>query len=738
MAKAQDLKIQKALTAELKKQREILAAHTKESKNYKDSVKKIQEIVKKRAEANKRIAEENKRVSKQEKQLGVQMQRNLSTQVDLNNAGKTAVIGAKNLSKQQKTISALIDTDLDQRADLSSIMIDQVKSANDLNDAQLKIGTTLFDNSEIEKQLADQLTGIEQKRLDIMTGRIALGDTEKADALAVLDAQEQQLNIQKDISKFQGMQNDAVNDLQKPMTEIKDKAMQLGATLKAALANPALILIAGLGAAAGQMFQLFKGAQSLKTELGISDEAAVGLQMQISEVSLSMKAAGVESADVAEAQMALINNFGGVAASSTDLLMNMAQLKADFGVSGNAAGALMVTMKAIGASSEQAAMEMAKNVASLAQAEGVAPGQVMQDIANNTEAFAGFAKDGGMNVAKAAIEAKKLGINFDTAVKIADNLLDFESSIQQQMEAEILLGRQLNLDKARQLALSGDIEGLQREVLKNVGTEAEFNNMNVLQRRALAESIGVSVDELSRLASGDLNVSSDAVEPMDAVAEGQKMLSDAMGGVDTGAWILGKAGLLEGKSATTHWEDLEDFADYFRQTKVQPDRFVIDKDIITIGGASPTFDFMLHLIRSRIGYPAALEVASVFVYDETHFSTDAQPLVSLGLLNDFEPRVTKAIRIMESSLDEPIAVTSVAKKLNISSRRLENLFQQHLQTTPGAYYLNLRLLRARKYVTDTLLPMQEIAIRTGFNSLSSFSRSFKQSYHNSPSAYRQK
>jgi len=213
---------------------------------------------------------------------------------------------------------------------------------------------------------------------------------------------------------------------------------------------------------------------------------------------------------------------------------------------------------------------------------------------------------------------------------------------------------------------------------------------------------------------------------------------DAMGGVDTGAWILGKAGLLDGKSATTHWEDLEDFADYFRQTKVQPDRFVIDKDIITIGGASPTFDFMLHLIRSRIGYPAALEVASVFVYDETHFSTDAQPLVSLGLLNDFEPRVTKAIRIMESSLDEPIAVTSVANKLNISSRRLENLFQLHLQTTPGAYYLNLRLLRARKYVTDTLLPMQEIAIRTGFNSLSSFSRSFKKSYHNSPSAYRQK
>ncbi len=213
---------------------------------------------------------------------------------------------------------------------------------------------------------------------------------------------------------------------------------------------------------------------------------------------------------------------------------------------------------------------------------------------------------------------------------------------------------------------------------------------------------------------------------------------DAMGGADTGAWILAKAGLLNGKSATTHWEDLEDFTSNFRRTNVQPDRFVIDKDIVTIGGASPTFDFMLHLIRSRLGYPLALEVASVFVYDETHFSTDAQPLVSLGLLNDFEPRVTKAIRIMESRLDEPISVAAVARKISMSSRRLENLFRQHLQASPGSYYLNLRLQRARKYVTDTLLPMQEIAIRTGFNSLSAFSRSFKQSYHSTPSAYRQK
>jgi len=212
---------------------------------------------------------------------------------------------------------------------------------------------------------------------------------------------------------------------------------------------------------------------------------------------------------------------------------------------------------------------------------------------------------------------------------------------------------------------------------------------------------------------------------------------DAVGGVESAAWILGKAGLLDGRNVTTHWEDLEDFASSFRKSNVQPDRFVIDRSVFTIGGASPTFDFMLHLIRSRLGYPLALEVASVFVYDETHFSTDAQPLVSLGLLNDFEPRVTKAIRIMEAHIDAPISIVSVAEHLAISNRRLEKLFQQHLQCSPGAYYLRLRLQRARKYVTDTLLSMQEIAIRTGFNSLSAFSRSYKKHYQSSPSDYRQ-
>ena len=203
---------------------------------------------------------------------------------------------------------------------------------------------------------------------------------------------------------------------------------------------------------------------------------------------------------------------------------------------------------------------------------------------------------------------------------------------------------------------------------------------------------------------------------------------DMVGGVEAGSWILARAGKLNHKKATTHWEDLEEFSTQFPNTQVQPDRFIIDGDVFTTSGASPSFDFMLYLIRLRYGYHLALEVSSVFIYDGTHIGSDAQPLLSLGNLEQQEPRVASAIRLMEQHLEDTLPLTMIAQQLDLSLRMLGYLFEQNLQTSPGKFYLRLRLQAARRLSLDTRLPMQEIAIRTGFNSLSSFSRQFKAYY----------
>lgn len=205
-----------------------------------------------------------------------------------------------------------------------------------------------------------------------------------------------------------------------------------------------------------------------------------------------------------------------------------------------------------------------------------------------------------------------------------------------------------------------------------------------------------------------------------------------VGGIEAGSWLLAHCGLLDNKCATTHWEDLEEFSTRFPRVQLKTDRFVIDGSVFTTGGASPTFDFMLYLIRVRYGYPLALEVSSAFIYDSSHSATDTQPLVSLGALENREPRVAAAIHLMEQHIDETISVAEIAMQTKLSVRMLEYLFAQTLELSPGAYYRRLRLQAARRLVVDTRLRMQEIAIRTGFNSLPSFSRMFKSYYQQSP------
>ena len=210
----------------------------------------------------------------------------------------------------------------------------------------------------------------------------------------------------------------------------------------------------------------------------------------------------------------------------------------------------------------------------------------------------------------------------------------------------------------------------------------------------------------------------------------------AVGGIEAGTWLLGRAGLLEGHAATTHFEDMEDFRTAFPGTDVRADRYVIDGPVFTCGGASPALDLMLHLVRARHGMGLALSVASVFIYEQSRAPSDTQPLVSLGQLERSDPRVAAVIRLMESHIDEPLTIAAISKRIGVTPRTLELAFAKHIGETPGHYYLGLRLAAARKMVTDTRLPMTEIATRTGFSSAAAFSRAFGERFGGAPMSLR--
>jgi hypothetical protein len=190
-------------------------------------------------------------------------------------------------------------------------------------------------------------------------------------------------------------------------------------------------------------------------------------------------------------------------------------MKVFFGVAAEDSIALAKQMSIISGLSVESALAQQQSIASQARMAGVVPQDVIKDMADNHELIAKFSQDGGMNMARAAIEARKLGLSLSTTAKIADSLLSFESSIESELEASLLIGRQLNLNRARELALAGDMENLQKEIVRQVGSEQQIQQMNVIQRQKLAAAIGVEVSELQKLTQGgSLSFKNDAMDKL--------------------------------------------------------------------------------------------------------------------------------------------------------------------------------------------------------------------------------
>jgi len=249
-------------------------------------------------------------------------------------------------------------------------------------------------------------------------------------------------------------------------------------------------------------------AREIRQELGTSavDSAKLAGNMQIASIQAFLLGGDTQKAQ--QAVTSLAREFGSLDAVTPRVAKQAASITAQFGIGGENLGKLTKQMSALNGGSLETNLNTLETVGNLARAARVAPADVLNDMAENTETFAKFSMQGGKNLAKAAIEARKLGLNLSAVDKISESILDFETSIEKQMEASVLLGRQLNLDKARELALSGDLEGVLAEVKNQVGGAEALSRMNVIQRKALADAVGLEVSELSKLAAGQEKVTS--------------------------------------------------------------------------------------------------------------------------------------------------------------------------------------------------------------------------------------
>lgn len=202
-----------------------------------------------------------------------------------------------------------------------------------------------------------------------------------------------------------------------------------------------------------------------------------------------------------------------------------------------------------------------------------------------------------------------------------------------------------------------------------------------------------------------------------------------MAGFDAGAWLLAAAGLLEGRQATIHWEELPGFAEDFPQVQAQRLRHIQDGNRITCSGALAAFDLMMDLIGQHHGPALRLEVAALFMSPEV---TEAPVQASSSQTPARSRSVARALSLMQDHIEAPLTIQEIARRLGRNRKDLEQRMKAQLGATPRAIYRRLRLIQARKLVLETDLSIAEVALRSGYDNPSAMTRAYRQEFGATP------
>jgi len=459
----------------------------------------------------------------------------------------------------------IIDKQVKGLSDINDGLKDQISYRTELNNISAKANDMSEKEFKLTKDVLDKTKSIFENRKNLTEETMNSVDLHKLERKLIAEGLEDQVKMVqklKDEERIQKRINNVVNQQVKAYSGIGDKidgiikgipgvggmlsailgtdnlGKEMGEEIRTALSGPDGIVSfmrdAGAEATGGFINNFFTGGGSIGTGGGsgspqrlarsrkrVAELITGGGALLAASVLVFSKATaigmkeGMMSVGVLNtlkrtffggAFEGLRDAFGHMGQADIGTLMSMTMRRLMFGVSGGDQAKILAAQLNISGATKEQALNIQEQVANTAALNAVLPAKVFEDMASNTEMFAKYAKDGGLNLGMAAIKARQLGIDLSTVDKIADSVLNFQSSIEAELSASLLTGKQLNLNRARELALMGDIAGLQDEILKQVGSEAELQQMNVVARKKLADAFGITVSELSRLASGELEI----------------------------------------------------------------------------------------------------------------------------------------------------------------------------------------------------------------------------------------
>ena len=321
-------------------------------------------------------------------------------------------------------------------------------------------------------------------------------------------------------AEFQKVQHDIMVSGLKPLEDMKDKLESFAATAEAIATSPLFLMVTLAALLAKHFGETEQAAEDFRKSMGITVAEGAKFEKQAMNVAKNMGDAGVSFKDALGATESLVKEFGDMNMASEKNVETVMRMNKALGMSNDEAAKFLHTISSTLGGSVEQAEALAAGATNMARLAGVAPQAVIQDMSANADSFSAYIKDGGKNLAEAAVFAAKMGVSVATLTKMADHLLDIEGSIEKQMEAQVLTGKAINLEKARQLAYDGDLKGMGAALLEQVGSAAEWEQMRPEARKAMAAAMGMEVSEMTKMISKQ--------EALKGLADGTLKTQEAM------------------------------------------------------------------------------------------------------------------------------------------------------------------------------------------------------------------
>jgi transcriptional regulator GlxA family with amidase domain len=209
-----------------------------------------------------------------------------------------------------------------------------------------------------------------------------------------------------------------------------------------------------------------------------------------------------------------------------------------------------------------------------------------------------------------------------------------------------------------------------------------------------------------------------------------------MGALDTGCFLLARAGLLDGRRATMHWEVTDAFKERFPKTVVAQTLYEVGGGRLSCAGGTAAIDMMLSAIEHDHGVELANRVAEHCLHERMR-PGDAEQRVALASRSRIHhPALARAMALLEKNPDRTIGVQELAGHANLSNRQLLRLFAQFVGEGPARYHRRLRLEHARGLLRYTAMSVTQAAVAVGFESLAHFCRAYRQQYGLAPGSDR--